>query len=348
MSEIRFVAHGVTLALAWFLTVNVAASALVAAAVGCLLTPRLQRWHGMGSLQAPGLWLTLRLFPAALSAAFVAVVFLPSYGAYEPREPAERFGGVTLFVLAAGGAIMIVTAFMRGLEASRSAARRVRQWMTLARPVTLAGTSLPAFEIDTDRAMIALGGVLRPRLLLTRGLVATLNDAELSASVAHELGHRRAWDNLKRLAIRASPDVLVRSSAARTIERHWAAAAERAADRVAASQGAAARRALASALVKVARSTPAGGAFAEPISTLLAEADITSRVQRLLDDDETPETHAPPRRMPRRLRRRPAETRSSVVGVAMAALGTGGAIAGYVPLLRVVHEATEVLVNGVL
>ena len=40
MSEIRFVAHGVTLALAWFLTVNVAASALVAAAVGGLLTPR--------------------------------------------------------------------------------------------------------------------------------------------------------------------------------------------------------------------------------------------------------------------------------------------------------------------
>jgi Zn-dependent protease with chaperone function len=348
MSEIRFVAHGVTLALAWFLTVNVAASAMVAAAVGCLHTPRLQSRRRSGSFQAPGFWLTLRLLPAALSAAFVAALFVPSYWAYEPREAAERFGGVTLLVLAAGGTITLVTAFMRGLEASRGAARRVRHWMTLARPVTLAATSLPAFEIDADRAMIALGGVLRPRLLLTRGLVARLNDAELSASVAHELGHRRAWDNLKRLAIRASPDVLVRSSAARTIERHWAAAAERAADREAASQGAAARCALASALVKVARSMPAGGTVAEPISTLLADPNITLRVRHLLDDHELPENHGPEPQIPWRRRRRPGMLRTSVVRVTMAVMGVGGAIAGYVPLLRVVHEATEVLVNGVL
>jgi Zn-dependent protease with chaperone function len=347
MNEMGFVAHGVTLALAWFLSVNVAASAIVAASVSCF-TPRLRCGRGWGSLQAPGFWLALRLLPAALSAAFVAGVFVPSYWAYEPREAAERFGGMTVFVLAAGGAITVVSAFMRGLEASRSAARRVRHWMTLARPVTLPATSLPAFEIDADRAMIALGGVLRPRLLLTRGLVATLNDAELSASVAHELGHRRAWDNLKRLVIRASPDVLGRSSAARTIERHWAAAAERAADRVAASQGAAARRALASALVKVARSMPAGGAVAEPISTLLADADITSRVQRLLDDDELPENHGPEPRLSWRLRDRPVVPRLSVVRIAMAVMGVGGAIAGYVPLLRMVHEATEVLVNGIL
>ena len=61
MSEIRFVAHGVTLALAWFLTVNVAASALVAAAVGGLLTPR--RRFRLRSFEAPGFWLTLRLLP---------------------------------------------------------------------------------------------------------------------------------------------------------------------------------------------------------------------------------------------------------------------------------------------
>ena len=346
MSEIRFVAHGVTLALAWFLTVNVAASALVAAAVGGLLTPR--RRFRLRSFEAPGFWLTLRLLPAASSAAFVAVLFVPSYWAYEPREAAERFGGVTLFVLAAGGTIMVVTAFIRGLEAWRSAARRVRHWMTLARPVALAATSLPAFEIDADRAMIAIGGVLRPRLLLTRGLVAALNAAELSASVAHELGHRRAWDNLKRLAIRASPDVLVRLSAARTIERQWAAAAERAADRVAASEGTAARRALASALVKVARSMPAAGTVAEPISTLLADADITARVRRLLDGDDLPESRGPEPRIPWRLRRRSVMPRLSAVRVAMAVMGVVGAFAGYVPLLRAVHEATEVLVNGVL
>ena len=40
--------------------------------------------------------------------------------------------------------------------------------------------------------------------------------------------------------------------------------------------------------------------------------------------------------------------RLSAVRVAMAVMGVVGAFAGYVPLLRAVHEATEVLVNGVL
>ena len=71
MNEMGFVAHGVTLALAWFLSVNVAASAIVAASVSCF-TPRLRCGRGWGSLQAPGFWLALRLLPAALSAAFVA------------------------------------------------------------------------------------------------------------------------------------------------------------------------------------------------------------------------------------------------------------------------------------
>lgn len=345
MNEIRLAAHGATLALAWFLTVNAATSAVVAAAAGYLLTrqrldsliPRRPRRRGPRAFQAPRFWLTLRLLPAALSAAFVVVVFIPSYWAYEPREAAERFGGVTLFVLAAAGAATVVAALARGVHAWRNASRRVERWMSGARPVALAGTSTPAFEIAADRPLIALGGVFRPRLLLTRGLMAALSDAELSASVAHELGHRRAWDNLKRLAMRAAPDLLARSSAARAIERCWAAAAERAADEVAGSRDAAARRALASALVKVARSMPAGRPLAEPISTLVSESDIASRVRCLLDEAEAAETHPPRWWTP--------GMRLGMAGLAVV-VGAGSVIAGYSPLLRVVHEVTEVLVNS--
>jgi len=93
---------------------------------------------------------------------------------------------------------------------------------------------------------------------------------------------------------------------------------------------------------------PAAGTVAEPISTLLADADITARVRRLLDGDDLPESRGPEPRIPWRLRRRSVMPRLSAVRVAMAVMGVVGAFAGYVPLLRAVHEATEVLVNGVL
>jgi hypothetical protein len=53
---------------------------------------------------------------------------------------------------------------------------------------------------------MALVGVLRPRLIVTRGLVAALTDEELAASIGHEVGHSRARDNLTRLLMRATPD----------------------------------------------------------------------------------------------------------------------------------------------
>ena len=82
--------------------------------------------------------------------------------------------------------------------------------MRAGRPLALADTSMPAYAIDTDAPVMALVGVLRPRLLITRPVLEALTDEELRASVAHELGHWRAWDNLKRLAMRAAPDLLVR------------------------------------------------------------------------------------------------------------------------------------------
>jgi Zn-dependent protease with chaperone function len=321
MSALRFVAHGATLSLAWFVALNAAACAVVA------LTVRFIGRRGQTPAAAPGFWLALRLLPAGGSALFVALVFLPSYLKFEPRQGVEGFD-VTLTLLAAAGVAVAAAAIVRGLAASRGASRRVHQWMVRARPLSLAGAPLPAFEVDADRPVIALSGVVRPRLLITRGLLNVLSDAELSASVAHEVGHQRALDNLKRLAMRAAPDLLAGSPAARIIEQRWASAAEHAADRLAGARDAAARCALASALVKVARLTPPVPPAAEPISTLIAGGDISSRVQQLLDDRETGATRA-----------------STTAGLGLAGLTAIGTMLVYSPLMRLVHEATEILVR---
>jgi Zn-dependent protease with chaperone function len=317
LTDLTFLVHGFTLAFAWLLLFNVAATVLVT-----VLAARLTKRSFAAS---PNFWLALRLAPAALSLAFAAFIFIPSYWQYEPREFVEGFD-VSLTALAAAALAVIVAAIARGLSAWRSAKRRTDAMIRAGRPMALANTSMPAFAVDTNAPMMALVGVLRPRLLITRPVLDALTDEEFNACVAHELGHWRAMDNLKRLAMRGAPDLLFVTSAARALERRWVAASEQIADS-AAGHSEHVRCALASALVKVARITPMVSSITEPISALVDGGDITERVRRLLDD-------APSAAASRTMRWLP-------VAIPAAALALA-----YSPLLRIVHSVTEILVNS--
>ena len=323
-----FLLHGATLTLACFLIVNLAASIAVA---GIATRPP--------RIASPVFWFALRLLPAAVATSFAVIVFVPSYWRYEPRESVEGFA-VTLTACALGALAIVASGAARGVSAWWRARRRTMLWMRTSHRADLrvagaaSSTLPPAFIVDADQAVMALVGVLRPRLLVTRGLIDALTEDELAASVAHELGHSRAWDNLKRLLMRAAPDLLAPTAAARAIERRWASAAEHAADRMCGHADAAARCALASALVKVARLTPPEPLVAEPISTLVGGGEIASRVRLLLDDDRA----ASPDRRRRRLR---------WIGVAAIAATAAASLAvAYAPLLHTVHEATEVVVHS--
>jgi Zn-dependent protease with chaperone function len=316
MSREIYMLRGMVLALAWLLALNAAFTALVA-----ILT----RWLiARDENRPPAVWLALRLAPAIVSVAFAALVFVPSYLAYEPRLDLGEGFDLTLTSLAVGAAAMVAASTVRGAAAWLGAWNRLRAWQRVSRPLTIGDGTVAACAVDVDAPILALAGVLRPRLLVTRGVVAALTDEELRAAVAHELGHFRAWDNLKRLAMRAAPDLLFLTPTATALEVRWASAAEHAADRCACGTEQA-RCALASALVKIARLMPPRTPLAEPISTLVDGGEITSRVQWLLSD-------AVPG--PARSRRRP---------IALAA--AAAAFVAYAPLLRAVHEATEVLVR---
>jgi hypothetical protein len=104
-----------------------------------------------------------------------------------------------------------------------------------------------------------------------------------------------ARDNLRRLAMIASPDVLALTSTGDEIHRAWLRVAELAADEWAAARTDGVL--LASALVKVARLATTGP---EPLpaSALYRGEPIAERVQRLLEPAVSP----PPRPLPRWLR----------------------------------------------
>jgi Zn-dependent protease with chaperone function len=317
-----FLLHGLTLALVWFLGVNAVATLLVVA-----LAARLT-WHDR--IRTPRFWLCLRLLPAAVSIVAVIVVFLPSYWTYEPRDYDEGFN-FTLVAAAVVAFTLVARAVARGAAAWVRASNRARAWLQNAQPLTLPWTPLPAFAVEAEAPFVALVGVLRPRLFITRSVVDALTEEELAAGLGHEVGHWRALDNLKRLAMRMAPDFLA-GTVARDLERRWASSAEHWADRHACEATTVvdrgrARCALASAIVKVARMAPAM-VMTEPISTLVDGGDIALRVRTLLDDAAPP---APPR-----------SRRVSIgAGIVVAAL-----VVGYAPLLEAVHVATEIVVDA--
>jgi len=305
----NYLLHGATLSLACFLCVNAVTSAAVA-------TMSRAAWRS----ESPSLWLAARLLPSLGAALFVAAVFIPAYVLFEPRDTGEGFDA-TLTACAGLAFALTVVAGYRGLAGWRRVRRHTRDWMAHGAPAVIGGRRV--LVADAETPFLALVGVVRPRLLVTRGLIDALTPEELEASLAHEVGHSRAWDNFKRLAMCASPDLLP-ASAARRLERRWAAAAEHAADGQA--RGAGMRCALAAALVKVARLTPAAPPTLDPISTLIGGGDITDRVRRLLDD------RLPPR--------------GSRASLWLAAAAVAAVCAGtYLPLLHAVHGATEVLVR---
>ena len=318
-----YLTHGATLALAWFLIVNAIASIVAIAAARVLANRDL----------TPASWFGLRVLPAIVSTAFVAAVFLPSYWRYEPPSAGEGFD-VTLTSLAAAALVLVVFSICQGAAAWRSAVRRERTWMVRARAIGVHG-GVPAFEIDAEAPVMALVGIIRPRLIVTTPIASALSGDEMQATIAHEVAHWRSWDNLKRLAMRSSPDVLSLAGAGRAIERRWASAAEHAADHHAGGANPLTRCALASALLTVARmmaesSTPPP-LFMGPISTLIDGGDIASRVARLLDD---PAPHWPA------MRALALCGWTAACGVALAIL------ASYPSWLVGVHEVTEVLVRS--
>jgi peptidase M48-like protein len=319
-----YVLYGAMLAFAWFLAVNVCLSVLVAA-----LTQRMPPFLArLEPAPRARVLLALRLLPAATSIFFVLAVFLPSFWTLEPRDFDEAFG-LTTMTLALVACGVLLTAARRGTFALQQAAERSRAWLQHAVPIVLPGAPAPVFCLDALTPAMTLVGVFRPKLLVTRPLIEALTREELDAAVAHEAGHFGSRDNLKRLVMRATPDALSLLGASRRLEQGWALASEQAAD-ARAARDSNARLALAAALVKVARLTPADRMVPLLASPLVGGEAIASRVERLMD-----------------LSPRPPAPIAARIACWTAAAGMLAALAaGYTPLLGAVHRFSEVVVHA--
>jgi len=274
---------GISLLLAGLLTFNSAASLITAAA-----------WRLAGGLTSnwsahtrARLLFLFRIFPALLAVSCGVFLLAPSYLAFEPRHTTESVS-LKLGLLASLSAIGIGFAIARSISAWRATARLTADWLKKAEPIKIDGVGITTYRIDHAFPVIAIVGVVRPRLFVANQVLALLSKDEIAAAVAHENGHIAARDNLKRGLMRACRAALLIIPTGRSLDKAWAEAAEEAADENAARKGLSVALDLASTLVKIARNIPRGARPTMPAGVFLIGDDdeangIKWRVRRLVD-----------------------------------------------------------------
>ncbi|HKN60621.1 MAG TPA: M56 family metallopeptidase [Candidatus Acidoferrales bacterium] len=271
----------------------------------------------------------LRLLPAALGMLVLFVLCVPSYLWLEPKASAERVGLLCITAAAAGAALW-VTAAVRTLLAAIGSLRFKAQCDRSGEMLKSARKNDRITVIETDYPLIALAGLFRPQVFVSRSAMNALSAEELAAALEHERVHRASGDNWKRLLLRAAPEAVPFSRCFAKIEHAWLRLSECAADADATHGDEHASLALASALIEVARLGTARQVPAAVSSLVPDPRDLAERIDRLL---------APP---PPRSRHQ-ART---IVAVATASLLVAGLVAAmFSPsALIAVHEILERLI----
>ncbi len=232
--------------------------------------------------------LHLRLLPlwAVVAALLLAVTGLARF---ESRDGDELIGW-TIRALASLGALLVSGSVAHVVLQQWRTHRLWQTWRRTAEPVRLGNVSISSWRIDSGVPIVAVIGIIRPRLVIDASVLANCDEAELAAIVAHECGHLRRRDNLRRMLFAAMPAPWMPAH----LHERWREATEQAADDLAAAQSGD-RLHLASALVRVAhlaQQAPSRQPWPPylPASALYRGEALEQRVKRLLTTPNSPPT----------------------------------------------------------
>ena len=270
----------ICLTLSALLAINALASALVGV-VWRALAPRVQSWNASARAR---LLFALRVTPPAAAAALAFALIVPAYLLHEPADSGESVS-IKLLMLACVSAAGVLLACWRVARTWLATRRLARDWMRHAEPFEVECAQVPAFRIRHSFPVIAVIGVLRPRLFVASQVFDVLTPEELTAALAHERGHVAGRDNLKRALLQAGEDALLHAPLGSSLRREWQRESEMAADEFAAADGAAAALDLASAIVKISKLIPRGARPTLPAGAHLlgdGEDGTSRRVRNLL------------------------------------------------------------------
>ena len=229
----------------------------------------------------------LRISPMVLTLFALLAFCIPSYLWLEPEATGEKVG-LVCFLMAALGAAICALSVTRVVSAVRGTVRYLEQCERHGRNIHVPGEPSPALLLADDAPVLAVAGVVHPRLVISKRVLRGLTAKQRDAALRHEQAHRTSRDNVKRFLILLSPDVLPFLRAFTALERNWAKFTEWAADDQAVEGDSNRALSLASALVSVAKmgSKPK---LSYLFSSLMADDDeLTERVDRLLRPQPNP------------------------------------------------------------
>lgn len=270
----------ICLTLSALLALNALASALAGVVWGALAA-RVQGWDAGARAR---LLFALRATPLAAAAALAFALIVPAYLLHEPADSGESVS-VKLLILSCISAAGVLLACWRVVRTWVATRKLARDWMRHAEPFEIEGATVPTFRIRHSFPVIAVIGVVRPRLFVASQVFGVLTPEELAAALAHERGHVEGHDNLKRALLQAGEDALLHAPLGRSLRRAWQSESEMAADEFAAAAGPAAALDLASAIVKISKLIPRGARPTLPAGAHLlgdGEDGTSRRVRNLL------------------------------------------------------------------
>jgi len=243
-------------------------------------------------LSAARFILALRLLPSSLALFAVTGLCIPSYLWLEPKGRREQVD-LWCWVLALLCVWTLGISISRASRASRAALRYAWCCRQEGREVRLSEGSRPLLIVNSDAPLLAVAGVMRPRVVVSTGVLRELSSQQLDAALGHERIHLAARDNLKRLLMLLSPDALPFCRCLAPLEGAWTRFAEWAADDQAVAGDSRRSLSLASALVCVARMglpmRPPGLA----ICFVGDDTGLSARVDRLLRETSTQDREPP-------------------------------------------------------
>lgn len=232
----------------------------------------------------------LRSLPVAAAVTLVAGLVMPAFLFFEPAHASEAVGPA-LWILALLGSLLLASGLAHAAGSAFATWRIERQWLRSAMPLEFnPPAGVPAYAVDSFTPVVALVGVLAPKLMAAQSLIDVCDPHELANIVAHEQGHLRARDNLKRWLMACAPDLLRWTPEHHAITVAWDDAAEDAADDAATAGHEVARVDLAALLVKVARLSAGSGWTAATVSPFIQADRLDRRVRRLLSSQRSPDS----------------------------------------------------------
>ena len=199
---------------------------------------------------AANLLFVFRGFPLVISLVASLGLALPAFLEFEPHATHEN-PGPALLLLGGLGLLITFGVVLRCLQILRLTLSLEREWLKNAIPLMISFNGIPVFCVNHSGSLMAVVGIFRPRIFVSRDVADLLSEEELRAALSHEVAHVSAGDNLRHFLLKLTQTsrLLRRLS---EIDLMWASASEIAADERAIAQGASPLD-LSSALVKVGR-----------------------------------------------------------------------------------------------